>query len=118
MPLIAPAHRQCAVKLEPYLHRDKAREGRGESRVPARIEMHLRKANGSEIGEILYTENISSGGAAFFASTRWHPGEKVLVKALRVRFIAEGQIVYCRPAHDGKFAVGLRMISREGDWVR
>lgn len=114
--MFATTPRQQATKVARFLGTNISREGRKVTRLPARIEIHLRKADGSDTGEILYTENISHGGAALSGSVCWHPGERVLIKALRIRFTAEGRIVHCRPAPNGKFAVGLEVISSEGNW--
>lgn len=102
-------------------------EGRQEPRVPARIEVQIRKADDSTIGEILSTENISPHGARLQAGGSWKPGEDVLLKALKLRFMAQGRIVYChRLLHDSllnillgnsKFAVGVEVVSPEGNWI-
>lgn len=92
--------------------------GRKEARVPARIEVHIRKADGSNLGEILFTENISSTGAGLFTASSWNPGEMVLLKALRLSFVAQGRIVYSRRMPAGKFTVGVAVLAREGNWLK
>ena len=87
-----------------------------EPRTTARVEFHVRKADGSSLGEILFTENISRGGAGFLSGSSWKPGEKVLLKALRLNFTAEGEIAYCRRTNHRKFAVGVSVTSPKGKW--
>jgi hypothetical protein len=90
-------------------------EGRREPRIAARIEVHLRKADDSTIGEILTSENMSSCGARLMAGGRWKPGEAILLKALKLNLIACGRIAYCHKLENGKFEVGVDLASSLGD---
>lgn len=94
-------------------------DGRKEPRVPARIEVHLRKAEGSNPGEIVFTENICSRGAGLFTGSSWTPGEEVLVRPLRLRMAALGRIVYSHRHETGRFAVGIEVASPKGvNWFK
>lgn len=91
-------------------------EGRIEKRIPARIEVHIRKSDGSNLGEILSTENISTRGARLLAGSFWRPGEEVLLRVLKRTLAAEGKIAYCRRQENGKFALGVTITSVVSDW--
>ena len=92
-------------------------EGRKEPRVPARIEVHLRKGDGSNLGEILFTENVCCGGVGLVAGNYWKPGQEVLLKSTRLGFIILGQISYCQRVGERRFAVGVKILSGEGNWL-
>lgn len=91
-------------------------EGRKDPRVPARIELNLRKADGSDLGEILFTENVCRGGVGLFTGNFWRPNQEVLLRALRLGFTARGRIVYCHRVADRHFAVGIAVFSNKADW--
>ena len=92
-------------------------DGRLEQRVPARIEVLLRKADGSDSGEILFTDNIARSGVGFYASRAWRRGEEVLIKALRLRFQVLGRVVYSHRIGERCFATGIQVLSRQGNWA-
>lgn len=87
-----------------------------ERRVAARIEVHIRKADDSNMGEILSTENISTHGARLLAKVAWKPGEAVLLRALKRNLVAEGRVAYCRRLKSGKFALGVKITTLVRDW--
>lgn len=91
-------------------------EGRQEIRIPARIEVHLRKADDSGSGEVLSTENISVHGARLLAYGPWKLGEAVELRAMRRNLVAEGKIAYCRRLESGKYAVGVKIMKLVSNW--
>jgi len=70
---------------------------------------------GTDGEERTYTDNISPCGARVYSIHPWQLGDAVQVTP-RNEDSACGNVVYCQPLDDGRFAIGVRFQDRSVMW--
>jgi len=94
-----------------------AKGQRGESRELFRIEVDLSSLNPRIPAHFGVTDNISRHGARIFTSAPCRPDDRFNVRSLQGNFRCRARVVYCAPAPNGMWAVGLQLHACTGEWI-
>ncbi len=90
---------------------------RNESRTPTTVAVELSILDEPFTVENTSTENISPHGARVVTKRRWHPNERVFVKALGGDLGSRARVVYCEALQKNAFAIGLERFSQVDSWI-
>jgi hypothetical protein len=93
-----------------------ARRRRSEERVATSEGVMLSSLERSSIAESTRTQNVSSHGARVITQRIWSLGSVIAIRSLASGLRAEARVVYCRSFSDRRFAIGLKLLSKKGDW--
>jgi hypothetical protein len=63
------------------------------------------------------TDNVSHHGARILTSKALISNERVNVRSMMGSYRSRARVVYCVPAEDGLFAVGLQFYASAGNWI-
>lgn len=63
------------------------------------------------------TDNVSLHGARVLTSKALRSNERLNVRSMLGSYRTRARVVYCVPAQDGLFAVGLQFYASSGDWI-
>ena len=69
----------------------------------------------SRVTELVSVENVSSQGVGVTTTKQWDPGSHVDLSRPNGEKWARARIVYCLPNGGKRFAVGLNLLSLEGN---
>jgi hypothetical protein len=62
------------------------------------------------------TVNVSARGARVLTAKPWKPNDRLNVRSLLGSFRSRARVVYCVPADENQFAVGLQFFAAAGQW--
>jgi hypothetical protein len=62
------------------------------------------------------TVNVSPRGARVLTTKPWKPNDRLNVRSLLGSFRSRARVVYCVPADENQFAVGLQFSASVGRW--
>jgi hypothetical protein len=91
-------------------------EGRNERRVTMAIPVCLVIAEKLLFADQAMTVNVSSRGARILTRRRWQLEEQPRLASSSGELRTQAKVVYCEPATDGLFCVGLQFPSAVMDW--
>src|SRR5260370_3407227 len=63
------------------------------------------------------TDNVSSHGARVLTSKALESNQRLNVRSMRGSYRSRARVVYCVPAEDGLYAVGLQFYDSVGEWI-
>lgn len=63
------------------------------------------------------TDNVSTHGARVLTSKALPFNERLNVRSLLGNYRSRARVVYCVPAPDGMYAIGLQLYASAGDWI-
>jgi len=63
------------------------------------------------------TDNVSPHGARVLTSKALRANERLNVRSMLGSYRTRARVIYCVPAQDGLFAVGLQFYASAGDWI-
>jgi len=89
---------------------------RKEVRFPAKMFVNLCSEENSW-AEIARTFDISSHGARVVSKRSWRPNQELSVRSIRGHLYSRARVVYCQPATEDSFVVGIEMYYPTGDWT-
>src|SRR5690242_13289781 len=92
--------------------------GRVEKRIARVVSVEIRPEDEGMAEERTLTENVSAHGARVLMDREWRPGQQVMVISPKEGLRARGQIVYCQPLAENRFAVGLELSVRVESWAK
>lgn len=80
-----------------------------EKRLPIAMLVNLSsgQAQGTNVAEMTYTDNVSAHGACVVSNRQWEPGEIAEVTSLLDQIAMRGRVVYCRKHGEDRYAIGL-----------
>jgi PilZ domain-containing protein len=91
--------------------------GRYEKRTARAVTLELLRLDESPAKkDEAITENVSPRGARIVTDWNCAPGRHVLVTVPQEGVESLGRVVYCQPVDSTKFAVGLQLVVRVGEW--
>jgi len=114
-PLPSPAGQKGSrqqVTVEMY-----SRTGRAEKRAPLSATVRITSLEHHGLADSGTTQNVSPFGVRVLVGSQWPPNEPVAVESPPGVFRSRAWIVYCQPAQDGEFAVGLRLLTPQPRWT-
>ena len=92
--------------------------GRFEKRITRAVKVEIRPEDEGMPKARTLTENVSPHGARVLMEREWRPGQPVIVISPKEGVWARGQIVYCQPLAECRFAVGLELSVRVESWAK
>jgi hypothetical protein len=92
--------------------------GRNEERKSVAVKVRIVSLEHPEFVDSGITQNVSSLGLQALVGKRWPPNEPVLIETPSGDLRARGWVVYCRPASEREFTVGMRLLMPQRDWIR
>lgn len=90
---------------------------RVEKRVPAEVPVYLASLREPRPAEKTRTENVSPHGAQVLTKRPWQPNEEPLVTSEEGTPQLPVRVVYCRPATNGVFRIGLEFRGPAINWI-
>ena len=90
--------------------------GRIEKRVAMAIPVCLADAEELQIANEAVTENVSRHGARVVSKRRWKAEEEPQLTVRSGEIRRQAKVVYCEPTADGRFCVGLKLLSPVMNW--
>ena len=63
------------------------------------------------------TDNVSRHGARVLTSKPLRPNERLDLRSLLGSYRSRARVVYCVPAQNGLYAIGLQLYASAGHWV-
>lgn len=63
------------------------------------------------------TDNVSVHGARVLTNKALRSNERLNVRSMLGSYRSRARVVYCVPAADGMYAIGLQLYASAGDWV-
>jgi hypothetical protein len=90
---------------------------RAEARNVVKIEVDLSSLNPRVPAHFGVTDNISRHGARIFTSAPCRPDDRFNVRSLKGNFRCRARVIYCAPASDGLWVVGLQLHACTGEWI-
>lgn len=91
-------------------------DGRSEKRVTMAIPVCLRAAEKLPFIQQGVTANVSPHGARIIIGHRWTTNEQPELIFSSGKLRAQAKVVYCEPQADGKYCLGLHLLSAIADW--
>jgi PilZ domain len=91
--------------------------GRSERRIARAVAVEICLEDEAMLKERASTENVSAHGVRVLIRRKLPPGQPVLAIFPREGVRSPGQVVYCQPLAEPKFAVGLELFVPV-DWAR
>src|SRR3982074_3439262 len=92
--------------------------GRFEKRIARAVTVEIRPEDEGMPKARTLTENVSPHGARVLMEREWRPGPTVTVLSAKEGVVARGEIVYCQPLAECRFAVGLELSVRVEPWAK
>lgn len=90
---------------------------RSDGRVPIEVAVKI-DGNSEEPGaEITFTKNVSPNGARVLSNRRWKLNDRITLSTLTGTFHSIARVVYCEPAGEAGFVVGVEFVTSGGTWV-
>jgi hypothetical protein len=89
---------------------------RAEDRTPMEVLVDLANLDVRMPAQEGVTVNISPKGARVLTTKPWKPNDRLNVRSLLGSFRSRARVVYCVPANDNRFAVGLQFFAAAGQW--
>lgn len=90
-------------------------EGRKQPRTPERLLIQISAVYDPRVTELASVENVSLYGTRVMTSRPWEPGFHVELTRPSGNRWARARVVYCQPIDGNRFAVGLNLLTLEGD---
>lgn len=90
--------------------------GRIEERRHIAMSVRIISLEHPELVDSGITQNVSSLGLQALLGKRWTPNEPVLIESPPGNVRSRGWVVYCRPASNGVFTVGVRLLTPQPMW--
>lgn len=90
---------------------------RAEERDFLRVDVDLSSVDPRLPAHFGFTDNVSRHGARILTEVPWQPNNRVNVRSLKGNFRSRARVIYCVPAGDGLWAVGLQLHASSGNWV-
>jgi|SRR5215472_3091660 len=92
-------------------------EIRKENRHPERLSVLISRMSDPMRIEQGSTENVSPHGMRLLTERPWKRDNHVIIQSSENELWARGKVVYCQALSHGKFAIGLELLARTGDWI-
>ena len=92
--------------------------GRYEPRTARVVTVELLRLDESQRKEEAVTENVSAHGVRVVTELMCVPGNRVLFTSPQEGVKSLARVVYCEPAGNGRFAVGLQLVIRVEEWAK
>ncbi|MBV9885772.1 MAG: PilZ domain-containing protein [Acidobacteria bacterium] len=89
---------------------------RAEERTPLEVIVDLSSVDLRSPAQAGVTVNVSARGARVLTTKPWKPNERLNVRSLLGSFRSRARVVYCVPAENNEFAVGLQFFAAVGQW--
>ncbi len=89
---------------------------RVETRTPMEVLVDLASIDVRVPAQEGVTENVSPRGARVLTAKPWKPNDRLNVRSLMGSFRSRARVVYCVPASENQFAVGLQFSAAAGQW--
>ncbi len=100
-----------------YVQRNHGLDGRMEKRLPIAIVVRLSRVQQSPAKqETTYTDNVTPHGARMFSISRWQPGERAQVTAVKDGSSILGEVIYCQRLDSGRFCIGMKFQEHPVTW--
>jgi hypothetical protein len=90
---------------------------RAEERTHRKIEVDLCSLDVRMPAHSGVTDNVSPHGARVLTSRPLPANERLNVRSMVGSYRTRARVVYCVPAENGLFALGLQFYASAGDWV-
>jgi hypothetical protein len=91
-------------------------DGRIEKRATVKVPVHIVPVENALTAETTTMINVSRRGARVLTGRRWRPGEVLGIASMSGEFRRQGRVVYCHPAADGQFCVGMEFGLNNNSW--
>lgn len=95
----------------------KYRFARRENRIPLEVVVQISGHTELPGIENTFTENVSFHGARIFTGRRWKRNDHLVLETPNGRFRSQARIVYCVPAPQSRYAVGVEITEPSEAWV-
>jgi hypothetical protein len=89
---------------------------RVEVRTPMEVLVDLASVDVRMPAQEAVTVNVSPRGARVLTTKPWKPSDRLNVRSLQGNFRSRARVVYCVPASQNRFAVGLQFFAAAGKW--
>jgi hypothetical protein len=89
---------------------------RVEVRTPMEVLVDLASVDVRMPAQEGMTVNVSPRGARVLTTKPWKPNDRLNVRSLLGSFRSRARVVYCVPADENQFAVGLQFFASVGRW--
>lgn len=96
---------------------EREREGRLGRRLPLGVWVFLTSMENCGLIETTRTENVGPQGLRLMSQRPWRASQDVLIQVSHTNLRLRGQVVYCLPRPDGRFAVGVALTSPSVNWA-
>ena len=90
---------------------------RAEERDFLRVDVDLSSPDPRMPAHFGVTDNVSRHGARILTGTPCQPNNRINLRSLKGNFRSRARVVYCVPAGDGLWAVGLQLQASSGNWI-
>jgi len=90
---------------------------RAEERDFLRVDVDLSSVDPRLSAHFGVTENVSRHGARILTGTPWQANNRINLRSLKGNFRSRARVVYCVPAGQGLWAVGLQFQAFSGNWA-
>ena|SRR5258708_2644862 len=94
-----------------------SRTGRVEKRPSLAVDVRIASLEHQGRTDTGITENVSHFGVRAILATKWPLNEPVAVESPPGVFRSRAWVIYCQAAHQGGFAVGLRLLTPQSKWT-
>jgi hypothetical protein len=91
-------------------------DGRIEKRATVKVPVHIIPVENAITAETTTMVNVSRRGARVITGRRWNPGELLGLTTMSGEFRRQAKVVYCHPAGDGLFCVGMEFGGSAAGW--
>jgi len=89
---------------------------RTEDRTPLEVLVDLASVDVRMPAQEGVTVNVSARGACVLTTKPWKPNDRLNIRSLLGSFRSRARVVYCVPANDKQYAVGLQFSAAVGKW--
>jgi hypothetical protein len=94
-----------------------SRTGRAETRKPISVLVRIASLEHQGLVDSGTTENVSALGLRVIVASKWPAYEPVVIESPPGFIRSRAWVVYCKPAKEGDFAIGLRLLTAQPNWA-
>ena len=92
--------------------------GRSDKRITKEGAVELARPDASQLKETAIAQNVSARGMRVTTEHIWRPGDGVLLSSPESGIRTQARVVYCQRMENNRFAVGLELLARLGEWTK
>jgi hypothetical protein len=91
--------------------------GRSEKRISKTVKVEVRLVDEPTVEERTLTENVSAHGVRVLTQRRFRLKQQAVVTCPTEGVWSRAKVVYCQPAAENRFAVGMELSGRVESWA-